>query len=97
MAKYKVGDIIIIKSDLNINKHYGSHYVTKGMLRMKNDCAIREISKLRYGNHSDFNVYQLKDQYNYTAPSVYWTADMFEGLYMPIEVSTDDLMAFLGE
>ena len=28
MAEYKKGDIIVIKSDLNNYRHYGSYYVT---------------------------------------------------------------------
>lgn len=97
MAKYKVGDIIVIKSDLNNYRHYGPYYVTNEMMRMKNDCTIRRISKVIPRPEHGFSVYKLEGQDIYKCTGCVWNADMFEGLYTPIKVSTDDLMAFLGE
>ena len=97
MAEYKKGDIIVIKSDLNNYRHYGSYYVTNEMMQMKNDCAIRKISNVLPRPEYGFSVYKLEEQDNYDCKYCSWTADMFEGLYEPIKVSTGDLMAFLGE
>lgn len=97
MAKYKEGDVVIIRNDLDIYTLYNGYHALDTMINMKNDCAIRVISEVIIDDFYDPPVYRLEEQYIYDVDDCIWTESMFEGLYAPIKVSTDDLMAFLGE
>lgn len=68
MSKYKVGDKVKVREDLEIWKTYGSDVFIDDMAELKG----KEVTIKSLCNHSD--EYRIEEM-NFT-----WTSDMFEGL-----------------
>ena len=64
--KYKVGDKVRVRSDLEGNKGYGGWYTSEGMVKMRGEIVtIRGIGS---------SAYELEEN------DLMWTDEMFEGL-----------------
>lgn len=73
MSKYKVGDKVKVREDLEIWKIYGSDVFIDDMAELKG----KEVTIKSVCNHSD--EYRIEEM-NFT-----WTSDMFEGLVEEIK------------
>lgn len=94
-TKYHVGDVVIVRSDLEKSKGYcmendaeGYAYVEEHMLkRAGTEVVISDIDEI--GGHSMYHI-------EGGSRSIFWTDGMFEGLARPaVEVDQDALMSIL--
>lgn len=74
MSKYKVGDVVVIRSDLYMGEHYGKRglIVIGDMVKYRG--MTREISKIDQEFDGEDTWYRLTD-----TPCL-WCDNMFEGL-----------------
>lgn len=80
--KYKVGDKVRVRSDLEKNKGYGGWYTSEGMVKMRGEIVtIRGVGS---------SAYELEENY------LMWTDEMFEGL-VEDELTAEEATRILGE
>lgn len=89
MAKYKVGDEVIIRDDLEVHKSYPDFVFTKTMKILLETSRVWEIKEVCVELPNA--AYRLvEDPHQF-----YWQDDMIQGLYNPIRVSKTELEEFL--
>lgn len=80
--KYKVGDKVKVRSDLEENKGYGGWYTSESMVKMCGEIVtIREVRS---------SSYELEEN------GFMWTDEMFEGL-VEEELTAEEATRILGE
>ena len=82
--RFKVGDKVIVRNDLVVNKLYGAAYFVPKMV----ECKGKEFT-IEHVYNSD-QSYTLKEE------NFYWTDGMLEPA-IAIDISSDDLLLFLEE
>lgn len=80
--KYKVGDKVRVRSDLEGNKGYGGWYTSEGMVKMRGE--IVTIRRVRS------SAYELEEN------NLMWTDEMFEGL-ADEELTAEEATKILSE
>lgn len=80
--KYKVGDKVKVRSDLEKNKGYGGWYASESMVKMRGEIVtIRGVGS---------SAYELEEN------DLMWTDEMFEGLAED-ELTAEEAIKILGE
>lgn len=80
--KYKVGDKLRVRRDLEGNKGYGGWYTSEGMVKMRGEIVtIRGVGS---------SAYELEEN------DLMWTDEMFEGLAED-ELTAEEAIKILGE
>lgn len=80
--KYKVGDKVKVRSDLEKNKGYGGWYASESMVKMRGEIVtIRGVGS---------SAYELEEN------DLMWTDEMFEGLAED-ELTVEEAIKILGE
>lgn len=80
--KYKVGDKVRVRSDLEKNKGYGGWYTSEGMVKMRGEIVtIRGVGS---------SAYELEEN------DLMWTDEMFEGL-VEDELTAEEATKILSE
>ena len=80
--KYKVGDKVKVRSDLEKNKGYGGWYASESMVKMRGEIVtIRGVGS---------SAYKLEEN------DLMWTDEMFEGLAED-ELTAEEAIKILGE
>lgn len=80
--KYKVGDKVKVRSDLEENKGYGGWYASESMVKMRGEIVtIRGVGS---------SAYELEEN------DLMWTDEMFEGLAED-ELTAEEAIKILGE
>ena len=80
--KYKVGDKVKVRSDLEKNKGYGGWYTSESMVKMRGEIVtIRGVGS---------SAYELEEN------DLMWTDEMFEGLAED-ELTAEEAIKILGE
>lgn len=80
--RYKVGDKVRVRSDLEEHKEYGGWYTSEGMVMMRGEIVtIRGVGS---------SAYELEEN------DLMWTDEMFEGLAED-ELTAEEAIKILGE
>ena len=61
--KYKVGDVVKVRSDLDVNKLYNGFYITTNMIEFKGKLVrIARVFNDRYNIYEDLNKWSWNDE-----------------------------------
>lgn len=94
--KYKVGDKVLMKSYENIR----SNPKADSLGKMARDWGgkVMTIKFAEINPHRKTEIYRMEEDYDYSAERKgwFWYEDMIEGLVNRIDISTDELLDFIG-
>ena len=94
--KYKVGDKVLIKSYENIRSNPKAD--SSGKMARDWGGRVMTIKFVETDSYLKTEVYRMEEDYDYSAERKgwYWYEDMIEGFVNRIDISTDELLDFIG-